>query len=202
MTGAGSQGAATDGFPTRAPVELEDRPRAQQWLVDTLWGEQAVGIVGGEPKCGKSILAMDLAVAVAAGVPCLRHFAPTRPGPVLMPDGACRMPCREPVAGDRIAWTEAAGQQGGVRTIEARVEARIETGDGHKLDLKVIRAAGPGAPEPGTTIQRTAEAVAARGCHRAPWRDEAQRQRIVDPPKQEQEQVQSQERSRGRGFSM
>ena len=39
---------------------------------------------GGEPKCGKSILAMDLAVAVAAGVPCLRHFTPARPGPVLM----------------------------------------------------------------------------------------------------------------------
>jgi len=73
-----------NGFPTRAPVELEDRPREQQWLVDTLWGEQAVGIVGGEPKCGKSILALDLAVAVAAGVPCLRHFTPARPGPVLM----------------------------------------------------------------------------------------------------------------------
>ena len=72
------------GFPTRAPVELEERPREQQWLVDTLWGEQAVGIVGGEPKCGKSILALDLAVAVAAGVPCLRHFTPTRPGPVLL----------------------------------------------------------------------------------------------------------------------
>ena len=84
MTGDGSGGMATDGFPTRAPVELEDRPREQQWLVDTLWGEQAVGIVGGEPKCGKSILAMDLAVAVAAGVPCLRHFTPARPGPVLM----------------------------------------------------------------------------------------------------------------------
>ena len=73
-----------NGFPTRAPVELEERPREQQWLVDTLWTEQAVGIVGGEPKCGKSILALDLAVAVAAGVPCLRHFTPTRPGPVLM----------------------------------------------------------------------------------------------------------------------
>ena len=72
------------GFPTRAPIELEERPREQQWLVDTLWGEQAVGIVGGEPKCGKSILALDLAVAVAAGVPCLRHFAPARPGPVLL----------------------------------------------------------------------------------------------------------------------
>ena len=84
MTGAGSEDMAAHGFPTRAPVELEERPRAQQWLVDTLWGEQAVGIVGGEPKCGKSILAMDLAVAVAAGVPCLRHFTPARPGPVLM----------------------------------------------------------------------------------------------------------------------
>ena len=72
------------GFPTRAAIELEERPREQQWLVDTLWGEQAVGIVGGEPKCGKSLLALDLAVAVAAGVPCLRHFATARPGPVLL----------------------------------------------------------------------------------------------------------------------
>ena len=73
-----------NGFPTRAPVELEERPRQRQWLVDTLWGEQAVGIVGGEPKCGKSMLALDLAVAVAAGVPCLRHFDPARSGPVLL----------------------------------------------------------------------------------------------------------------------
>ncbi|MCY4547218.1 MAG: AAA family ATPase [Defluviicoccus sp.] len=84
MTGAGSGGMAANGFPTRAPVELEDRPPERQWLVDTLWGEQAVGILGGQPKCGKSILALDLAVAVAAGVPCLRRFAPARPGPVLM----------------------------------------------------------------------------------------------------------------------
>ena len=73
-----------NGFPTRAPSELEDRPRHKQWLIDTLWGEQAVGIVGGEPKCGKSFLALDLAVAVAAGVPCLRHFAAAQPGPVML----------------------------------------------------------------------------------------------------------------------
>ena len=30
MTGAGSEGMATHGFPTRAPVELEDRPCEQQ----------------------------------------------------------------------------------------------------------------------------------------------------------------------------
>ena len=72
------------GFPTRCPAELEDRPRAQQWMVDTLWSEQAVGIVGGEPKCGKSLLALDLAVAVATGVPCLRHYRPTGSGTVLL----------------------------------------------------------------------------------------------------------------------
>ncbi len=72
------------GFPTRAPMELEDRPRAQQWMVDTLWSEQAVGIVGGEPKCGKSLLALDLAVAVATGVPCLRHYRSAGSGTVLL----------------------------------------------------------------------------------------------------------------------
>jgi len=72
------------GFPTRSPADLEDRPRQRQWLVDGLWGREAVGIVGGEPKCGKSFLALDLAVAVAAGVPCLRRFETDQPGPVLM----------------------------------------------------------------------------------------------------------------------
>ena len=71
-------------LPTLTPVELEDRPRHQHWLVDTLWGRQAVGIIGGEPKCGKSFLALDLAVAVAAGVPCLRRFETDQSGPVVM----------------------------------------------------------------------------------------------------------------------
>ena len=72
------------GFPTRSPSDLEHRPKEQQWLVDGLWGREAVGIIGGEPKCGKSFLALDLAVAVAAGVPCLRRFETDQPGPVLM----------------------------------------------------------------------------------------------------------------------
>jgi RecA-family ATPase len=56
----------------------------QRWLVTGLWSEQAVGIVGGEPKCCKSFLALDLAVAVAAGIPCLRRFAVPRAGRVLL----------------------------------------------------------------------------------------------------------------------
>ena len=54
------------------------------WLVEELWGDQAVGILGGEPKCCKSFLALDLAVSVASGAPCLLHFSVVRPGPVLL----------------------------------------------------------------------------------------------------------------------
>ncbi len=55
-----------------------------RWLVEDLWGESAVGIVGGEPKCCKSFLALDLAVAVASGRPALRRFAVREPGRVLL----------------------------------------------------------------------------------------------------------------------
>jgi len=67
--------------PAHALPQLAEDGR---WLIDGLWGDQAVGIVGGEPKCCKSFLALDMAVAVAAGVPCLRHFPVGRPGRVLL----------------------------------------------------------------------------------------------------------------------
>jgi hypothetical protein len=54
------------------------------WLVQDLWSDQAVGILGGEPKCCKSFLALDIAVSVASGAPCLRHFAVRRQGKVLL----------------------------------------------------------------------------------------------------------------------
>lgn len=71
-------------FPIRKPVELEQRPATQHWLVDTLWGEQAVGILGGDPKTGKTFMALDIAIAVASGQPCLRHYPVQTPGPVLL----------------------------------------------------------------------------------------------------------------------
>jgi hypothetical protein len=73
-----------NGFPTRRPAALAEVAPEQRWLIEGLWSEQAVGIIGGEPKCGKSFLALDLAVAVAAGVPCLRRFATPNNGPVLL----------------------------------------------------------------------------------------------------------------------
>ena len=111
-----------------------------------------------------------------------------------VPSTVCRLACSEPVQGDRIAWTEAAGRTAEVRTVEAVVATRTETPDGHEVALRTIRAFGPGAPEPGGSIRRTAGEVTARGCFRAAWSDEARRERILDPPKEIQEQSLTQRR--------
>src|SRR5580698_4491799 len=71
-------------LPVEPAYRLAERSEEHRWLVTGLWSEQAVGIAGGEPKCCKSFLALDLAVAVAAGVPCLRRFAVPRAGRVLL----------------------------------------------------------------------------------------------------------------------
>ena len=71
-------------LPVQLACHLAECPEQQRWLVNALWSEQAVGIIGGEPKCGKSFLALDLAVAVAAGTPCLRRFAVPHLGRVLL----------------------------------------------------------------------------------------------------------------------
>ena len=71
-------------LPVQAAHALPQLPEDGRWLIDGLWGDQAVGIVGGEPKCCKSVLALDRAVAVAAGVPCLRRYSVVRPGRVLL----------------------------------------------------------------------------------------------------------------------
>ena len=71
-------------FPVLRAADLEDRPKERLWLVHDLWADEAVGILGGEPKCFKSFLALDVAVSVASGAPCLRHFEPARVGPVLL----------------------------------------------------------------------------------------------------------------------
>jgi len=56
----------------------------QRWLIKDLWGEEAVGVIGAEPKSYKTFLALELAVAVASGTPCLRRFPVSRSGRVLL----------------------------------------------------------------------------------------------------------------------
>jgi RecA-family ATPase len=69
---------------TRAALLAPAPSTAQGWLIEGLWGAQAVGIIAGEPKCCKSFLALDLAVAVASGAPCLLHFPTCQCGRVLL----------------------------------------------------------------------------------------------------------------------
>ncbi len=71
-------------LPVKRAHLLEDCPEENRWLIHRLWADQAVGIIGGEPKCCKSFLALDIAVSVASGKPCLRAFAVNRPGSVLL----------------------------------------------------------------------------------------------------------------------
>lgn len=71
-------------LPVQIAHQLELAPPAENWLIERLWSEQAVGIIGGEPKCCKSFLALDMAVSVASGTPCLRRYPPARTGRVLL----------------------------------------------------------------------------------------------------------------------
>jgi hypothetical protein len=71
-------------LPVQRASQLSSAGPQTQWLVEELWTEQAVGILGGEPKCCKSFLALDVAVSVASGAACLRQFPVRRHGPVLL----------------------------------------------------------------------------------------------------------------------
>ena len=71
-------------LPVERACELSTAGPQTQWLIEELWAEQAVGILGGEPKCCKTFLALDIAVSVASGTPCLRHFPVQKAGKVLL----------------------------------------------------------------------------------------------------------------------
>ena len=72
-----------NAFPVLRAGQLSAVPAQIPWLIEDLWSDQAVGILGGEPKCCKSFLALDIALSVAAASPCLRRYAVRRPGPVV-----------------------------------------------------------------------------------------------------------------------
>ena len=54
------------------------------WLIEGLWVEEGVGIVGGAPKSLKTWLALEMALSVAAGKPALDTYPVPRAGPVLV----------------------------------------------------------------------------------------------------------------------
>jgi hypothetical protein len=80
--------------------EIPCEARTQRWLIEQLWGESSVGVIGGAPKCSKTWLGLDMALSVATGTPCLGKYAVPRAGPVLVYLAEDALPVvRERVAG-------------------------------------------------------------------------------------------------------
>ncbi len=85
---AGQQDEEGDNGPAPLPVvrasALATAPTRRRWLVEGLWTAQAVGVLGGAPKCLKSFLTLEMAVSVASGSPYLAKFPIHQRGPVLL----------------------------------------------------------------------------------------------------------------------
>jgi hypothetical protein len=69
-------------FPARHITEIQPQPIEQQWLIEDLWLARGVGILGGNPKVGKTFLAAQIALAVAGNSDVLGKPARLS-GPVL-----------------------------------------------------------------------------------------------------------------------
>ena len=71
-------------LPVVSAGDLDPPEPGRRWLIEPLWARAGVGCIGGAPKCCKSWLALDLAVSVASGTPCLDTFPVAEPGSVLV----------------------------------------------------------------------------------------------------------------------
>lgn len=95
---AGNTRSESDlALPVVKAAALEAPGNRQPWLVEGLWTAEAVGVIGGQPKSGKTTLALDMAVSVASASPCLGNFPVHTPGPVLLyaaEESAATLRCR------------------------------------------------------------------------------------------------------------
>ena len=75
---------STSSLPVVRIGQIPSQATPQRWLVEQLWGDSSVGLIGGAPKCSKTWLGLDLALSVATGTPCLGKYAVPQPGAVLI----------------------------------------------------------------------------------------------------------------------
>ncbi len=61
-----------------------DHDGSTRWLVEYIWTEQAVGVIGGIPKLGKTWVGLDLALSVASSTLCFERFEVHQPGRALV----------------------------------------------------------------------------------------------------------------------
>jgi hypothetical protein len=73
----------TEGLRVEQAAAIESSG-GTRWLVEDLWEEEGVGILGGAAKSCKSWLALDFAFSVATSTRALGRYAVKKPGPVLI----------------------------------------------------------------------------------------------------------------------
>ena len=76
--------ATPETLPVLRAGAIPAETALDHWIIRSLWGRAAVGIIGGAPKCCKSWLGLDMAVSVASGTPCLDQFKVDAQGPALV----------------------------------------------------------------------------------------------------------------------
>lgn len=81
--GDGSSHAA-ETLPVTHASELENGNGTAQWLIERLWTAGGVGILAGQPKSLKTYVALEMAVSIASGSPCLGTFPVSVQGPALV----------------------------------------------------------------------------------------------------------------------
>jgi hypothetical protein len=71
-----SELAPQDGdlFPVVRASQIERETVSESWLIEDLWTRSAVGWVAGQPKSLKSWTALEMAVSVSSGTPCLGRY--------------------------------------------------------------------------------------------------------------------------------
>ncbi len=70
-------------FPVCHVAQIDPKPPEHIWLVEQLWLDNGVGIVGGQAKTNKTFLAVELAITVACGGKAFGSFAAPSAGAVL-----------------------------------------------------------------------------------------------------------------------
>ena len=71
-------------FETKRACQLDESPPDARWLIESLWADSGVGVIGGTPKSFKSWLGLEIACAVASGTDCLGRLGVPRAGPTLV----------------------------------------------------------------------------------------------------------------------
>jgi len=72
------------GLPVVLVRDIAEEKPEDRWMIQDLWARSGVGLIGGQPKCGKTFLGLDFAVSVASGTKALDRFPVEVRGPVLV----------------------------------------------------------------------------------------------------------------------